>query len=128
MTNSKLQTKEYKFDAKEEVLGRLATKVALILRGKDSASFSPNMPNPNTKVTVYNTDKLKFTGNKLEDKKYHVYSGYPSGIRTRTLEEQMEKDSREVFKMAVYGMLPKNRLRNRFIANLKLLKGGLKGE
>ncbi|MDP3764250.1 MAG: 50S ribosomal protein L13 [bacterium] len=120
--------KEYKFDAKGEILGRLATQVAVVLRGKDSADFSLNRPDLNRKVTVYNTDKLKFTGNKLEDKKYHVYSGYPSGIRTRTLEEQMDRDSREVFKMAVYGMLPKNRLRNKFMANLKLLKGGLKGE
>ncbi|MEK7565125.1 MAG: 50S ribosomal protein L13 [Patescibacteria group bacterium] len=122
----KTDKKEYRFDAKGEILGRLATRVALVLRGKDSATFSLNNPDLTRKVVVFNTDKLKFTGNKLEDKKYHTYSGYPSGIRTRTLEEQMEKDSKEVFKVAVYGMLPKNRLRNRFIANLRLFKGDIK--
>jgi large subunit ribosomal protein L13 len=114
--------KEYKFNADGEILGRLATKVAVILRGKDSAKFSPNQPDLSRTVTVYNTDKLKFTGNKMEAKSYFWYSGYPSGIRERKLKDQMERDSREVFKLAVYGMLPKNKLRNRFIKNLKLFK------
>ncbi len=119
MTN----TKEYKFNADGEILGRLATKVAVILRGKDSAKFSPNQPDLSRTVIVYNTDKLKFTGNKMEAKSYFWYSGYPSGIRERKLKDQMARDSREVFKLAVYGMLPKNKLRNRFIKNLKLFKG-----
>ena len=115
-------TKEYKFDADGEILGRLATKVAVVLRGKDSAKFSPNQPDLSRIVTVYNTDKLKFTGNKLEDKSYFWYSGYPGGIRERKLEDMMEKDSREVFKLAVYGMLPKNKLRSKFMRNLKIFK------
>ena len=119
MTN----TKEYKFNADGEILGRLATKVAVILRGKDSAKFSPNQPDLSRTVIVYNTDKLKFTGYKMDAKSYFWYSGYPSGIRERKLKDQMARDSREVFKLAVYGMLPKNKLRNRFIKNLKLFKG-----
>lgn len=122
------ELKTYKFNADGEILGRLATKVAIVLRGKDSVGFLPNNPNPSAKVVVFNTDKLKFTGHKLEDKKYHNYSGYPGGLRTRPLAELMVKDSREVFKLAVYGMLPKNRLRGKFMRNLKLFKGGLKGE
>ena len=116
------QTKEYKFNADGEILGRLATKVAVVLRGKDSAKFSPNQPDLSRIVTVYNTDKLKFTGNKMEDKTYFWYSGYPGGIRERKLEDMMEKDSREVFKLAVYGMLPKNKLRSKFMRNLKIFK------
>ena len=118
--------KEYKFDADGEILGRLATKVAVALRGKDGADFSPNNPDLSRKVTVFNTDKLKFTGNKLENKIYFKYSGYPGGISQRTLKEQMVKDSRAVLREAVYGMLPKNRLRDKFIKNLKLHKGGIK--
>lgn len=121
-----MNKKEYKFNADGEILGRLATKVAIVLRGKDSADFSPNMPDLSRKVIVFNIDKLKFTGNKLENKKYFAYSGYPGGIRERTLEESMERDSREVFKLAVYGMLPKNRLRAKFMVNLKLFKGEAK--
>ena len=118
--------KEYKFDANGEILGRLATKVAVVLRGKDSAKFSPNQPDLSRTVIVYNTDKLKFTGNKMEDKSYFWYSGYPGGIRERKLEDMMEKDSREVFKLAVYGMLPKNKLRSKFMRNLKIFKGEIK--
>ncbi len=120
------KTEEYIFNAEGHILGRLATKVAVVLRGKDEAFFSPNNPSPKRKVAVYNTDKLKFTGNKLDDKKYHQYSGYPGGIRTRTLKEQMVRDSREVFRLAVYGMLPKNRLRHKFMVNLKIYKGEVK--
>lgn len=105
------------------MLGRLATKVAVVLRGKDGADFSHHLPDLARKVTVYNTGKLKFTGNKLEGKIYYRYSGYPGGIRSRTLKEQMALDSREVFRAAVYGMLPKNKLRDKFIRNLKLYKG-----
>ncbi|MBI4118714.1 MAG: 50S ribosomal protein L13 [Parcubacteria group bacterium] len=118
--------REYKFNADGEILGRLATKVAVALRGKDGADFSPNNPDLSRKVVVFNTDKLKFTGNKLEDKKYFKYSGYPGGISQRTLKEYMVKDSRGVLREAVYGMLPKNRLRDKFIGNLRLYKGEIR--
>ncbi|MFY9493346.1 MAG: 50S ribosomal protein L13 [Minisyncoccia bacterium] len=118
--------KEYKFDAGGQILGRLATQVAVVLRGKDSAAFSPNNPDLTRTVVVFNTDKLKFTGHKLEDKKYFRHSGYPGGISQRTLGERLAKDSRGVLRDAVYGMLPKNRLRDKFIRNLKIYKGEIK--
>lgn len=116
--------KEHKFDANGEILGRLATRVAILLRGKDSAKFEPNNTKTSSKVVVYNADKLKFTGNKLEGKEYFWHTGYPGGIKSRTLKEAMKLDSREVFRKAVYGMLPKNKLRDRLIKNLKILKKG----
>ena len=77
--------KEYKFDASGQVLGRLASQVAVILRGKNNAKFTPNATSFSNTVIVYNTDKLKFTGNKLEDKNYFWHTGYPGGIKSRTL-------------------------------------------
>ena len=118
-----VESKTYSFNADGEILGRLATKVALILRGKTSPKFEPNAITFSGTVIVYNTDKLKFTGNKLEGKKYYWHSGYPGGIKERTLREFMERDSKEVFRMAVYGMLPKNKLRDKLIRKLKLIKG-----
>ncbi|MBI4120371.1 MAG: 50S ribosomal protein L13 [Parcubacteria group bacterium] len=115
---------EYRFDATGEILGRLASRVALLLRGKESPSFRPNAVS-SVEITVFNTDKLKFSGNKLQAKKYYRHSGYPGGIKVRSLEEFMVKDSREVFRQAVYGMLPKNRLRSKLIKKLKLLKGAI---
>ncbi len=120
-----MKGKMYKFDASKEILGRLATKVAIILRGKDSAKFSPNNPDLSVEVTVYNTDNIKVTGNKMEDKIYYHHSGYPGGIKSRSLKDYMARDSREVFRKAVYGMLPKNKLRDKWIRCLTLVKGGL---
>ena len=120
------ESKTYSFNAEGQILGRLATKVVILLRGKDSPKFEPNVLSFSGVVTVYNTDQLKFTGNKLEDKKYFRHSGYPGGIKSRTLKEAMAKDSREVFRSAVYGMLPKNKLRDRLIRKLKTVKGDLK--
>lgn len=120
-----MKGKVYKFDASKEALGRLATKVAVILRGKNSATFSPNNPDLSVKVTVYNTDNLKVTGNKMEDKIYYHHSGYPGGIKARSLKDYMVRDSREVFRKAVYGMLPKNKLRDKLISRLVLVRGAL---
>lgn len=122
-----MNNKIYKFDASQEVLGRLATQVAIILRGKNSAKFSANNPDLSVQVTVYNTDNLKVTGHKMEDKIYYKHSGYPGGIKARSLKEYMARDSREVFRKAVYGMLPKNKLRDKLIKCLILVKGNLAG-
>lgn len=73
-------------------------------------------------VVVFNVDKIKVTGKKMKQKVYYRYSGYPGGLRKRRLEEVMEKDSREVLRKAVYGMLPKNRLRDRMIKKLKIYR------
>lgn len=113
---------EHTIDAKNKILGRLAVEVANLLRGKSKPSFAPYL-SKGDKVTVINTDKIKVSGQKLKSKIYWRHSGYPGGIKQITLERAMEKDSREVLRRAVYGMLPRNKLRNRIIKNLKLYKG-----
>ena len=112
----------YKIDATNKVLGRLASKIAILLQGKHKPNFVPYL-NTGDKVIVTNTDKMKITGKKLKRKVYYRHSGYPGGLKKITLEELMKKDSREVLKKAVWGMLPKNKLRKQRIKNLKLYKG-----
>jgi len=112
----------YKIDATNKVLGRLASKIAILLQGKHKPNFVPYL-NTGDKVIVINTDKMKITGKKLKKKVYYRHSGYPGGLKKITLEELMKKDSREVLKKAVWGMLPKNKLRKQRIKNLKLYKG-----
>jgi large subunit ribosomal protein L13 len=108
-------------DAKNKILGRLAVEITLLLRGKNKPNFLPYL-NLSEEIRVFNTDKIKVTGAKAKQKIYYRHSGYPGGIKQRTFEEQMEKDSRQVLRMAVYGMLPKNKLRDKMIKNLKLYK------
>ena len=105
-------------DATNQSLGRLASQIALLLRGKDSPKFQPHVLNEE-KVVVSNVDKIKFTGRKLEQKKYYHYSGYPGGIKERKMGEVFAKNPKEVLRRAVFGMLPKNRLRKEMIKNLQ---------
>ncbi|MCD6528662.1 50S ribosomal protein L13 [bacterium] len=112
----------YKIDATNKVLGRLASKIAILLQGKHKPNFVPYL-NTGDKVIVTNTDKIKITGKKLKKKVYYRHSGYPGGLKKITLEELMKRDSREVLRKAVWGMLPKNKLRKQRIKNLKLYKG-----
>jgi len=111
--------KTYTINATDRILGRLATEIAVFLRGKNETNFAANRVS-NNKVIVFNTAKIIYTGKKLEDKKYHHYSGYPGGIRTVKLKELIKKNPSEPLKRAVYDMLPKNKLRDKFIKNLKL--------
>lgn len=104
-------------DATNQSLGRLATKVALILRGKINPSFQPNVL-PQEKVEIVNIKDLKFTGTKLNTKVYYRYSGYPGGIYSRKLSEMFEKTPGKLFRMTVYSMLPKNRMRDKIIKHL----------
>jgi len=108
-------------DGEGLALGRLATQVAKSLLGKDVASFAPNKIREIT-VRVYNADKIKLTGKKSSQKIYRRYSGYPGGLKEKKLEELMKKDSRRVIWQAVWGMLPKNKLRKHRIKNLELYK------
>lgn len=112
---------EYKLDATNKILGRLATEVAVLLRGKNAPSFDPAKLSGN-KVLVYNTDKIKFSGKKTSQKLYRHHSGYHGGLKEEKLEDLVKRDSRLVLKYAVMGMLPKNRLRAKFIKNLILNK------
>lgn len=113
--------KYHLFDAKKQVLGRMATEIATILRGKNKADFTPNIDGGDFAVVI-NSDNLQVTGNKMEDKMYHYFSGYPGGIKSFKLRDKIERDSRKVIEEAVYGMLPKNKLRDRMMTRLLIFK------
>ena len=112
-----LEKKVYTFDAENEILGRIATRVAVVLQGKDNPNFRRNKVAP-YEIIVKNCNKVKVTGNKLKEKKYYRHSSYPGGLREITLGDLLKKDSREALKSAVYGMLPKNRSRHTLIKNV----------
>ena len=113
---------EYKIDATNRILGRLATEVAMLLRGKNTPAFDPARFSGH-RVTITHTDKLRVTGKKMEQKMYRHHSGYHGGLKEVKLKDKLAKDSRWVFREAVSGMLPKNRLRARMLKNLLLIKG-----
>lgn len=106
-------------DAKEEALGRLATKAARFLTGKHKPTYTPHLDSGDF-VVVINAAKVKITGAKLEQKRYYRHSGYPGGFREITLEEQMAKDPTKVIHHAVAGMLPPNKLKDRRLVRLKI--------
>lgn len=99
----------YVIDATDQTLGRLATKVATVLRGKHKAIFTPNV-DCGDYVIVINASKVKLTGNKLEQKMYYNHSGYVGGLRERTAKVMLEKYPEEMVERAIKGMLPHNRL------------------
>lgn len=107
----------HKIDATNKALGRIATEVVTVLRGKNTPAYAPNKM-PEVEVVIENLSKAKFTGNKLENKVYHHYSGYHSGISSRTLGQLWEKDPAEVMRQIVYRMLPVNRTRDKVIKQL----------
>jgi large subunit ribosomal protein L13 len=111
--------KVYQIDAKGKVLGRLATETAVILGGKRKVDYAPNIDGGDT-VVVINASQIVVTGRKIKDKKYHRFSGYPGGISTRSFEEQSKIDPTMIIRDAVYGMLPKNKLRNGMMKRLKV--------
>jgi large subunit ribosomal protein L13 len=112
----------YEVDASKFTLGRLATRVATVLRGKHKVSFTPHM-DVGDFVVVKNAAKVKFTGRKLEQKKYYRNTGYPGGIRTKTLADRMEKEPEQVIRDAVYNMVDANRLRKNILRRLKVVAG-----
>jgi len=114
--------KNYTIDASDKKLGKLASEIAVYLRGKNSTDFAPNKISGN-KVMVFNTSKIAYSGNKLEDKIYRRYSGYPGGVKEIALKDLIKKNPSEPLKKAVYDMLPKNTLRSKLIKNLKLYAG-----
>ena len=112
----------YEADASKFTLGRLASKVATILRGKHKVTFTPHM-DVGDFVVVKNASKVRFSGRKLDQKKYHRFSGYPGGLYTKTLKERMEKEPEKVIRDAVYNMVDSNRLRKLILRRLKVVKG-----
>jgi len=109
-------------DAKDEILGRLASVVALVLRGKHKPSFTPHV-DCGDNVIVINAEKVKLTGKKMTDKLYVRHTGYPGGQRTQTPEDLLSKKPEAVVEKAVKGMLPKSRLGNAIFNNLHVFAG-----
>ncbi|MGB2762464.1 MAG: 50S ribosomal protein L13 [Minisyncoccales bacterium] len=106
-------------DADSRVLGRLAAEIAVFLRGKHKPDFVYNIDMGDF-VVVKNTDKIKFTGKKIEQKVYYHHSGFMGGLKETSLKDLFEQNPREVLKKAVFGMLPKNKLRAKTIKRLKI--------
>jgi len=109
-------------DAKDKVLGRLATAVAGLLMGKHRLDFASHRTAP-VSVVIINTDQVALTGRKEQQKVYYRHSGYPGGLKQRTVAEQRARDSRRIVHDAVAGMLPKNSLRTARLRNLRLYAG-----
>jgi large subunit ribosomal protein L13 len=117
-----LEQRWYLVDAEGQTLGRLATRIADTLRGKRKPEYTPHVDTGDY-VVVVNAEKVVVTGKKLEQKRYSRHSGYPGGLRSRTLAEQLERRPTEVLRKAVKGMLPHNRLADRQITKLKIYAG-----
>lgn len=110
-------------DATDKILGRLATEIATRLRGKHKAEFAPHMDMGDF-VVVVNADKIKVTGDKLNQKRYYKHSNYPGGIKSKTLAEMLERKPENVIMHAVKGMMPKNRMGRAQMKKLKVYAGG----
>ncbi|NRB61803.1 MAG: 50S ribosomal protein L13 [Saprospiraceae bacterium] len=122
------QTKEgvvrkwYIVDADGEVVGRLCSRIARVLRGKHKPNFTPHIDTGDY-IIVINADKARFTGQKMNQKEYIRHTGYPGGQRVRTAREQMEKHPERIIESAVRGMLPKNRLGRQMIKKMFVYAG-----
>ena len=119
---NELNNNWYEIDASNAVVGRLASIIAKILRGKNKASFTPHMDNGDF-VVVKNIEKIKFTGKKFQDKKYYRHTGYPGGIKETTPEKLYDKKPGEALKLAVKRMLPGGPLAKKQLTKLKIYKG-----
>jgi len=109
-------------DAEGKILGRLATQIADALRGKRKPEYTPHVDTGDF-VVVINAEKIAVTGAKRSEKRYYRHSGYPGGIKSRTLEEMLDRRPEEVIRKAVKGMLPRNRLARKQITKLKVYAG-----
>jgi large subunit ribosomal protein L13 len=109
-------------DADGKVLGRLASEIAKILRGKNKPNFTPHMDGGDF-VIVINADKVKLTGNKYKKKTYYHHSGYPGGIKSISAEDLLVKKPEELIRLAVKGMIPKNPLGRQTLKKLKVYAG-----
>lgn len=112
----------YVVDAAGQTLGRLATKIAAVLRGKHKPTFTPHLDTGDY-VIVVNADKIAVTGRKMTDKVYYRHTGYPGGLRETNLQTMLQKKPEKVIELAVWGMLPHNRLGRRLIRKLHVYAG-----
>ncbi|SCI48870.1 MULTISPECIES: 50S ribosomal protein L13 [unclassified Romboutsia] len=117
-----VQRKWYIVDAEGKTLGRLATEIATVLRGKNKVTFTPHVDGGDF-VVVVNAEKVVLTGKKLEQKMYRYHTGYVGGLKEIPYKEMMEKKPEEVVAHAVSGMLPKNKLRSRMMTRLRVFAG-----
>ncbi len=113
----------YLVDAEGQVVGRLASRIASVLRGKHKPVFTPHADTGDF-VVVVNADKVRFTGNKLDKKVYYRHSGYMGGLKSTSARQMLKKKPEEVLRHAVRGMLPKNSLGRRQLKKLKIYAGG----
>ena len=114
-----IKSKWYLVDASDKILGRLASQVASLLRGKDKPYWSPHQ-DIGDYIVIINASKIKVTGKKLTDKKYYHHSGHPGGLRVRTLAERLKANPASVIRDAVWGMIPHNRQGRRIVTKLKV--------
>ena len=119
---SEVERKCYIVDAQDKILGRLAAKVATILRGKHKVSFTPHVDTGDM-VIIINAEKIRVTGNKMVQKEYQRYSGYHSGQKRVKFNEMLSKKPTQILRTAITGMIPKGRLGNKVIKKLKIYAG-----
>ncbi len=119
---ARAQRQWYVIDAQGQVLGRMASEIAKILRGKNKPLFTPNADTGDF-VVVVNAKEICLTGKKLEKKIYYRHTDYPGGIRERTAAKMLEESPEDIIRLAVKGMLPKNRLSRRLVTKLKIYPG-----
>lgn len=110
-------------DAEGQTLGRMASAIAARLRGKHKAEFTPHVDTGDF-IVVINADKVRVTGRKASDKLYHSHSGYPGGLKSASFEQLLEKSPERVVRLAVRGMMPRNRLSRVMLKKLKVYAGG----
>ncbi|MDD5454206.1 MAG: 50S ribosomal protein L13 [Candidatus Ratteibacteria bacterium] len=122
LKKEQVERKWYLVDAKDKVLGRLASRIALVLQGKHKPSYTPNIDMSDF-VVVINAEKIKVTGKKLENKKYQSHSLYPRGFKEERFEDLLKTEPEEIIKRAVKTMLPFNKLRDRRMKKLKVYRG-----
>ncbi len=119
---NEIEKKWYLVDAEEKILGRLATRIATHLRGKNKPVFTPNVDTGDF-IIVINAEKIRLTGNKLEQKVYYHHTGFPGGIKAELIKSRLKNKPERIIKDAVWGMLPKNRLGRAMFKKLKVYKG-----
>ncbi len=119
MTKKNNERAVHLFDARGKVLGRLATEIAQVVSGRDKIDYTPHIDGGDV-VIVINAADVVATGRKMQQKMYHRFSGYPGGITSIALKDQLKKDARKVIENAVFGMLPKNKLRARAMRRLHI--------
>ena len=122
VSKDEVQKKWYIIDGEGEVVGRIASKIASVLRGKHKPSYTPHSDNGDY-VIIINAEKVRFTGNKMDQKEYITFSGYPSGQKRRTAKVMMEKKPIAIMENAVRGMLPKTKLGRAMFKKLFVYEG-----